>query len=130
MNSEFFPNAQSRFASVVFDRVCLGTNVPSAEHHTVSLSASKSMFIALEGCSVLSAQKSYKGPRLVVAGRNGREKSFPDEESLILPPRQTDDSFSKTNTVLVARPMKNGVVKRRGHTTILQRYNDDSSTAI
>ena len=38
--------------------------------------------------------------------------------------------FTKTNTVLVSRPMKYGVVMRRGHTTILQRYNDDSSTAI
>ena len=60
--------------------------MPSAEHLTVSLSACKARFMALEGCcSVLSAQKSFKGPRLGVARRNRGEKSYPDEESLICP---------------------------------------------
>ena len=48
--------------------------MPSAEHLTVSLSACKAWFMSLEGCSVLSAQKSFKGLRLGVAGLEGTEE--------------------------------------------------------
>ena len=87
--SAFSANAQSRFASALFDGVLGAVNLVRLTLRCPSISGSNARgeSRALEGRPIsLKCPSRIQDGNEGVAGRNWREKCFPNEGSLICPP--------------------------------------------
>ena len=98
--SAFSANAQSRFASALFDGVLGAVNLVRLTLRCPSISGSNARgeSRALEGRPIsLKCPSRIQDGNEGVAGRNWREKCFPNEGSLICPPGKSM-SFHKKET--------------------------------